>query len=146
MILKDVKFGFSEDSLLKLYHPQGDQVFQLNHDLATVTKLLLNPDYRMDEKKLSLFHRFLPQNSNRLATLSSLFDHFKDGREFRMQTKLDGWRVLMHYERGVFKWYSRNDVDYTRVYGADAASGSLAPFVSRQLLPGVDKCVFLLGF
>ena len=103
------------------------------------TKVLLDPSFRMPERKVTLGYRFFPQASSRLKSLSDILDHFKDGRVFYMQTKLDGWRMLMHYDRGNFTWYSRSNEDFTNLYGKDLNSGSLAPIMSRLINGNVSK-------
>jgi ATP-dependent DNA ligase len=104
----------------------GGQFLKYCSDLSIATQVLLDPDYRMPERKVTLGYRFFPQSSTRLKSLGEISDHFLDGTSFYIQTKLDGWRMLMHYDMGNLTWYSRSNEDFSNLYGKDASSGSMA--------------------
>lgn len=129
------------ETVLNLYHPEGAKFFKYCSDLSIATQVLLDPDYRMPERKVTLGYRFFPQSSSRLKSLGEILDHFQDGRAFYVQTKLDGWRMLMHYDQGKFTWYSRSNEDFSNLYGKNANSGSLAPIMSQQINNSVATCI-----
>jgi DNA ligase-4 len=127
--------------VLNLYHPMGGQFLKYCSDLSIATQVLLDPDYRMPERKVTLGYRFFPQSSTRLKSLGEISDHFLDGTSFYIQTKLDGWRMLMHYDMGNLTWYSRSNEDFSNLYGKDASSGSMAPIICQQINSGVSTCI-----
>jgi DNA ligase-4 len=129
------------EKVLNLYHSQGAEFFKYCSDLSIATQVLLDPDYRIPERKVTLGHRFFPQSSARLRSLGEISDHFPDETPYYIQTKLDGWRMLMHYDEGKIMWYSRSNEDFTNLYGKDANSGSLAPIICQQINSSVSTCI-----
>ena len=110
--------------------------------MKVVCDTLLDPNYVLPEKSIQVFRRFLPQLSEKLEHLQDIRNTYPEGHPFYMQTKLDGWRVMMHYQDGKFQWFSRNAVDYSGEYGASPAQGSLAPIVYEHLKrEQVESCI-----
>lgn len=45
----------------------------------------------------------------------------------------------MHKRSNEYKWFSRNNVDYTNTYGADPTTGSLSPFIHDLFHKNIER-------
>ncbi|KAJ3143908.1 DNA ligase (ATP) [Geranomyces variabilis] len=130
IILKELKLGISEKTILNLWHPDGVEKFNVCNDLAIVAKLK-DPHLRNDHLDIALFKPFTPMASQRVDSLAEAVR--KMGGTFWIETKLDGERIEMHMRRSAgganFEWYSRRATDYTAHYGDSDSEGALAPYI-----------------
>jgi len=54
-----------------------------------------------------------------------------NNKEFYIQTKFDGERMLAHFKDKKFKFFSRNRKDFTDNFGDSAASGKFCKFLNE---------------
>ncbi|KAJ3156923.1 DNA ligase (ATP) [Geranomyces michiganensis] len=142
IILKELKLGISEKTILNLWHPDGVEKFNVCNDLAIVAKLK-DPHLRNDELDIALFKPFTPMASQRVDSLAEAVR--KMGGPFWIETKLDGERIEMHMRRrgagANFEWYSRRATDYTAHYGDSDSEGALAPYIFGLFKPAVQSVI-----
>ncbi|KAJ3173835.1 DNA ligase (ATP) [Geranomyces variabilis] len=142
IILKELKLGISEKTILNLWHPDGVEKFNVCNDLAIVAKLK-DPHLRNDHLDIGLFKPFTPMASQRVDSLAEAVR--KMGGTFWIETKLDGERIEMHMRRSAaganFEWYSRRATDYTAHYGDSNSEGALAPYIFGLFKPAVQSVI-----
>ena len=116
IILKDLKIGLSYDGFFKVYNKRTIDIYNSTSSLIEVCNYLSNPK---DEKYLKSFYRIFspikPMLVSRM-TLDKIFNTFQ-GINVLIETKFDGERIQCHKNENEIKFYSRNGVDYTYLYG-----------------------------
>lgn len=140
IILKDMKLEMTEKSILPVYHADGYKLFQVRSNLAEICSILSDEHYRMPKFDIEFGNVFEPQRSKKFSPQDAVALY--GGRNFWVETKLDGERIQMHYQNGTFKWVSRSRKDYTKLYGESCDEGSLAPYIS-DCLPTDSRRYFL---
>lgn len=149
IILKDVDIGMTERSILPLCHPDAFEFYKVNTDLKALFDELSEPTVRKTLFSIKLFCPFGPMLSTRTDKDMLVIENWRNSRatlenpqpEYWIETKIDGERMQMHMESGVFKWWTRNSTDYTHMYGRDTSEGSLTPFISGCFKAGVTSCI-----
>lgn len=58
-----------------------------------------------------------------------------------IEEKLDGERINLHKRGDTFQYFSRKGKDYTYLYGKDASSGTLTPFIASCFRSDVVDCI-----
>ncbi|KAJ3046908.1 DNA ligase (ATP), partial [Rhizophlyctis rosea] len=141
IILKELKLGISEKTILDLYHPDALDLFNVCSDLAQVTSQLKDPTKRLAQQEIHLFRAFKPMLSKK--SLPHEVPKLMDNQTFWVETKLDGERLQMHVDttRGEFRWFSRKATDYTTMYGANKFTGSLTPYIYDCFSPRVKSLI-----
>lgn len=154
VILKDIKVGFSHESVLKRFHPDAMDIYNRTSMLRQVLDEIrlqyqrgesgvvagsvavkeeseapssVGPRWASAER--ILFSKFKPMLSQRL--LLDQLDALMDGsKSFFVEAKYDGERMLAHIDRDTrrLELYTRNAIDYTSVY---------APTMRKILLEGL---------
>ncbi|KAL7747186.1 DNA ligase (ATP) [Sorochytrium milnesiophthora] len=143
IILKDLKLGISERTVLKVWHPDAVQLWNTSTDLEAVAKLT-NPEQRLtgEQMQLQVFQPFRPMFGLRLHSLANLPDTLKAFQKpYCCQEKVDGERMLMHYKNGEFRYYSRNTIEWSDDYGRNITCGSFTQYVGEFFHTGVRDFV-----
>ena len=131
IILKQMKVGASERTMLNLWHPDGEALFNVSSSLRRVCWELYDPQVRLEQEDsgVALMQCFQPQLAQ--FQISSSFQKMvaklgptPDDGEFWIEEKLDGERMQMHMieDSSVaggwrFCFWSRKAKDYTELYG-----------------------------
>lgn len=139
IILKDLKISLSEKSILPKYHPDAFRLFQVCSDLREVCKQLKNLKYRLPRIEISVGKCFDPQRS--LKRTPDEVIRIMCGEKFWIETKLDGWRIQMHYNNGNFQWFSRSRKDLSEIYGTTFNSGALTFYIKSCFTESLKSCV-----
>ncbi|KAI9322804.1 ATP dependent DNA ligase domain-containing protein [Dichotomocladium elegans] len=133
IILKDLKIGMTDNSVLQVYHPQARDMYAVCSNLEKVCTDLKDPAVKLNKSTVSLFHPFKPQLGHRDVPkdVSKLLYH---GRYY-IEEKIDGERMQMHFEKRTqrFMWMSRRSTDYTELYGGSPGDGKLAAEIIKEL-------------
>jgi len=97
IILKALKMGMTEGSVLQCLHPDANDVYNVSSDIVKICTELTDPNVRSTEKSIKLFSSFLPM----LAGRGHVEDTMKnmDNEPFDVELKLDGERILLHRVR-----------------------------------------------
>ncbi|KAM4794698.1 DNA ligase 4 [Rhinophrynus dorsalis] len=139
MIIKDMKLGFSQQTVLSIFHPDAAELHNVTTDLEKVCLQLHDPNVCLSDVSISLFSAFKPM----LAAIANIQNIEKqmNHQSFYIETKLDGERMQMHKDGDVYKYFSRNGFDYTQQFGASPLEGSLTPFVHNVFTMNVQNCI-----
>ncbi|ODA81269.1 hypothetical protein RJ55_04233 [Drechmeria coniospora] len=160
IILKQLKVGATEKTLLHLWHPDGEALFSVSSSLRRVCWELHDPELRLEqaEAAMSLMQCFQPQLAQfqMPATFQKMIHLLRvteDDAEYWIEEKLDGERMQMHMVEDPdhpggsrFRFWSRKAKDYSYLYGdgfldADSAltrhlRGAFAAGVRNLILDG----------
>lgn len=139
MILKDMKMGVSEQTILNLFHPDAKDLFDVTSSLAKVCSQLSDPTIRLHEIEISLFTPFRPMLAAR-AKLNEV-EKTMNNEPFLIDTKLDGERVQLHKDGNSYKYYSRSGLEYTHMYGPSPLEGSFTPYIGKLFRKDVSSCI-----
>ncbi|KAL8610583.1 hypothetical protein ACOMHN_006302 [Nucella lapillus] len=147
MIVKDLKVGLSQTSVLSVYHTDAEDFFNVNYNLEKVCRLLRDPATRMHEIGISVFSPFTPMLGDRASP--DKVEQLMDGRPYFIETKLDGERMLLHKKGDEYKYFSRSANEFTNAFGATPFDGTLTPYIANCFRPEVDTCIIdgeMLGY
>ncbi|KAL0931236.1 DNA ligase I [Colletotrichum truncatum] len=131
IILKQMKVGATERTLLNLWHPDGETLFSVSSSLRRVCWELSDPQVRLEQEDtgVTLMECFQPQLAQfqMPSSFQKMVDYLRpteDDPEFWIEEKLDGERMQMHMTEdssvpGGFRFcfWSRKAKDYTYLYG-----------------------------
>lgn len=139
MILKDMKLGISKETILKVFHSDAPEFYNVTTDLDKVCRQLHDPSVSLSEVSINLFSAFKPM----LAAVANIGQIEKQmgNRPFYIETKLDGERIQLHKDGDVYKYYTRNSYEYTQQFGASPLEGSLTPYIHNVFKPHVVNCI-----
>ncbi|KAL2075322.1 hypothetical protein VTL71DRAFT_265 [Oculimacula yallundae] len=156
IILRQMKVGATERTILDVWHPDGEALFNVSSSLRRVCWELVNPDIRIDEETrgITLMECFKPQ----LAQFQShSFEKMLEKmgleevdlkKEFWIEEKLDGERMQMHMEEDSngnrkYAWWSRNGKDYSHLYGtsSDDEDSALTRHFADAFDEGVESII-----
>ncbi|KAH3662409.1 hypothetical protein OGAPHI_005661 [Ogataea philodendri] len=139
----------SDKLFLYMWHPNSLDVYDLTHDLEAVFWGLSDPTVRLDsnEKHSRPMYPFTPQRSKRIRSdYNSIAERFPSG--FVVEEKYNGERIQLHVEKSdqgyKYRFFSRNAMDYSNIYGSSSDAGSLGcigPFVEEALVDGIQSCI-----
>ncbi|KAI8316915.1 DNA ligase 4 [Colletotrichum sp. SAR11_240] len=155
IVLKQMKVGATERTLLNLWHPDGEALFSVSSSLRRVCWELHDPKIRLESQDtgVSLMECFQPQLAQfqMPSSFQKMVDYLRpteDDPEFWIEEKLDGERMQMHMMEdssspGGFRlcYWSRKAKDYTYLYGKDLREGALSRHLSEAFTPGVRNLI-----
>ncbi|CAO2611378.1 DNA ligase 4 [Lemmus lemmus] len=139
MIIKDLKLGISQQTILNVFHNDAVELHNVTTDLEKVCQQLHDPTVGLSDISISLFSAFKPM----LAAVADVERVEKDMKQqsFYIETKLDGERMQMHKDGAVYRYFSRNGYNYTDQFGASPHEGSLTPFIHGAFRTDVQECI-----
>lgn len=157
IILRQMKIGATERTLLNVWHDDGDALFNVSSSLRHVCWELWNPEVRLDEedKDLSIMKCFVPQ----LATfkITASFEKMVEklnlpphDPHFYIEEKVDGERMQLHMDQDEdtpggyrFVFYSRKGKDYTYLYGSsfEDETSSLTRYLKNAFDDNIINCI-----
>ncbi|KAI1188360.1 ATP dependent DNA ligase domain-containing protein [Nemania serpens] len=163
IILKQMRIGATERTILELWHPDAQHLFNVSSSLRRVCWELYDPNIRLtgDQTGVALMQCFQPQLA--AYEMATSFDKMierlnastrgtagKDN-EFWVEEKLDGERMQLHMleDDSVkggkrFCFWSRKAKNYTHLYGEglhDEANSSLTRHLQKAFAPGVRNII-----
>jgi len=114
IILKDLKLGCGESFLLRHYHPDAEDLYNVCCDLRRVVMTLNVRDKPFERQDLSPGSLVNAMNSSRVNATEKAFKKMQKRKAtFVIETKFDGERIQVHRtgERE-FKYLTRNNIDF----------------------------------
>ncbi|PFH62627.1 hypothetical protein XA68_12701 [Ophiocordyceps unilateralis] len=157
IILKQLKVGASEKTILHLWHPDGETLFSVSSSLQRVCWELYDPRVRLEREEagVGLMQCFQPQLAQfqmptSFQKMVELLRPTNDDAEFWIEEKLDGERMQMHVVQDAshpggwrFRFWSRKAKDYTYLYGDGLLDdgSSLTRHLTQALAPGVRNLI-----
>ncbi|XP_041473446.1 DNA ligase 4-like isoform X2 [Lytechinus variegatus] len=139
MIMKEMKVGLSQQSILGTFHPDAEDFFNVTNSLAKVCSDLSDPSVRLNEIAISVFSPFSPMLGERakITQVERIMEH----KSFLIETKLDGERMQLHKEGDKYMYFSRRSHDYSGSFGKSPMEGSLTPYIANCFKSNVHSCI-----
>lgn len=140
IVLRQMKIGATEKTMLDVWHPDAEGLFNVSSSLRRVCWELADPDIRLADEQngVALMECFQPQLAQfQVKSFEKMVANMRpteEDPEFWIEEKLDGERMQMHMMAdddtpgGMrFGFWSRKAKDYTYLYGNgfNDANGSL---------------------
>ncbi|OAA74734.1 DNA ligase, ATP-dependent [Akanthomyces lecanii RCEF 1005] len=157
IVLRQMKVGATEKTLLYLWHPDGETLFSVSSSLRRVCWELYNPAMRLEQEGagITLMQCFQPQLAQfqTPASFQKMIDLLRptaDDPEFWIEEKLDGERMQMHMMEDPstpggkrFCFWSRKAKDYTYLYGHGFQddNSSLTRHLKKAFASGVRNII-----
>lgn len=156
MILRQMKVGASEKTILDIWHPDAESLFNVSSSLRRVCWELYDPNFRLggDERGITLMQCFQPQlaafQMNSLEKMVSKMKPTESDDEFWIEEKLDGERMQLHMVEDPelpggrrFAFWSRKAKDYTYLYGShfEDENSALTRHLKETFKPGVRNII-----
>jgi DNA ligase-4 len=116
IILKDLKIGVSEKSLLKFLHPDALGQYNVHSNLRKVCDELTDRSVRSEDRMVQLLNSVKPKLAAVMHMVEEVMDEFK-GDHFVIETKFDGNRVQVHRQGKTIAYFGRNGVNHSEYYG-----------------------------
>ena len=127
IILKKLNLGINQNKILSCYHPMAVDFFELYSDLSRVCKAIETDEkINVDPNRAELFHPIKPMLCQKvdLKRVRELLK--RRDMEYYVETKMDGERFQIHKDGELWKFFSRNGIDYTQAF-----STTLTPFLEK---------------
>ncbi|XP_035224665.1 DNA ligase 4-like [Stegodyphus dumicola] len=139
IILKDMKLGISENSVLNAFHPDAKDLYNVTNSLEKVCTSLRDPSVRLHEIEISLFSPFRPMLAE--IALPNQVEELMQNKSFIVETKYDGERLQLHKDGDTYMYFSRGGHDCTDTYGNSPSVGTLTPYISKCFKPHITSCI-----
>ncbi|KAI0976366.1 ATP dependent DNA ligase domain-containing protein [Xylaria arbuscula] len=161
IILKQMRIGATERTILELWHPDAQHLYNVSSSLRRVCWELYDSDVRLtgSQTGVALMQCFQPQLA--AYEMATSFDKMierlhastreETGSEFWIEEKLDGERMQLHMIQDEsipggkrFCFWSRKAKDYTYLYGSglhDQANSALTRHLQNAFAPGVRNII-----
>ncbi|KAJ9107908.1 hypothetical protein QFC19_002651 [Naganishia cerealis] len=144
IILKDLKAGVREKTVLSAFHPQAIELFNVSSDLKRVCWTLWDRHSRLNEKdsEVTIMRAFLPQLCKRLGSTDlNTVVKMMSNKPFLIEEKLDGERIQLHKKGDEYMYYSRKGHIYSYLYGEHVGTGTLTPYIHEAFGKNVRNCI-----
>ncbi|PSN66234.1 DNA ligase 4 [Corynespora cassiicola Philippines] len=147
IILRQMKVGATEKTILEMWHPEAEVLFNISSNLRRVCWELYDHEIRLDgeNKGITLMQCFQPQLAafqNKIGSFEKLVAKLKPTPEddsFWIEEKLDGERMQLHMMDDetapggkILGFWSRKAKDYAYLYGKHLEgeeTGALTRFI-----------------
>ncbi|KAI9276267.1 ATP dependent DNA ligase domain-containing protein [Sporodiniella umbellata] len=147
IIVKDLKIGMTENTILTAFHKNAKDAFDCGQDLYYICKELADVSAKFSNEDISMFHPIIPQRG--VKNVQGEFKKFdSDNRKmfatfdsdtapyFYVEEKIDGDRMQLHYNPDIdkFMWFTRNQNDFTERFGSSSKdTGKLSSRIYTSL-------------
>lgn len=157
IILRQMKIGATERTLLNVWHDDADALFNVSSSLRHVCWELWDPEVHLkeEEKNLGIMKCFQPQLASFpiMGTFEKMVEKLKlppHDPNFYIEEKLDGERIQLHMDQDEdtpggyrFVFWSRKGKNYTYLYGSSFKdeSSSLTRYLKDAFDDNVVNCI-----
>jgi DNA ligase-4 len=159
IILRQMKIGATEKTILDIWHPDAETVFNISSNLRRVCWELYDEKVRLagDDTGITLMQCFQPQLAafqNKVGSFERMVTKLHPTPEddsFWIEEKLDGERMQLHMmdDPGapggkLFGFWSRKAKDYAYLYGKHydgEEAGALTRFIRKAFGPNVRNII-----
>lgn len=156
MILRQMKIGASEKTILDIWHPDAESLFNVSSSLRRVCWELYDPEVRLEGETggLGLMQCFQPQLAAfQVHSMEKIVDRMNLNEKdpvFWIEEKLDGERMQLHMMKNddvpggfEFGFWSRKAKNYTELYGNgfEAEKSGLTRFIKDAFNPQVRNII-----
>ncbi|KAF2180958.1 DNA ligase 4 [Zopfia rhizophila CBS 207.26] len=159
MILRQMKIGATEKTILDIWHPDAETLFNVSSNLRRVCWELYDPKIRLDggDTGITLMQCFQPQLAafqKQVGSFERMVAKLKPTPEddsFWIEEKLDGERMQLHMVEDPdlpggkrFGFWSRKAKDYAYLYGDSfdkKCDSALTRFIKDAFQPNVKNII-----
>lgn len=129
-------------SILPKLHPDALGFYSVNSNLKSVCDKFEDLSVRVSSFPITISKPFSPMLGHfKLADFKGTIASKYHSRPFWIETKIDGERIQMHMNKGIFTWWSRKFTDYSQSFGVSSNHGSLSQYIHGIFKAGVEKCI-----
>lgn len=139
IIVKELKIGISENTILTLFHLDSVDLFSVCADLQKVCIDLIDPKFRLNEAEIQLFTPFRPMLGQRASIPQIL--KLSEGKPVYVETKFDGDRIQLHKQGDNYRYFSRSSKDYSTTFGTIAEEGSFTSQIHETFNTAIHSCI-----
>jgi DNA ligase 4 len=116
IILKDLKVGLSHETIFKNLDPRALDVYNATSSLVEVCNFLRDPkSSKYANTFFQINYPIKPMLAGRM-NMNDILSNFASAALY-VETKYDGERIQCHLHENNVKFFTRNAVDYTYLYG-----------------------------
>lgn len=132
IILGNLFLGLGDNMILKCYHLEAPQYYNVCSNLKRVVDDLIDPSKTI-KPQISVMNAFRPMLAERGADLEDVLS--KEQEYLFVEDKLDGERIQLHYDGAEFRMFSRVGNNSTALYSQTflpflpSSMKELAPFI-----------------
>lgn len=159
IILRQMKIGATEKTILDIWHPDAEALFNISSNLRRVCWELYDTEVRLDgeDTGITLMQCFQPQlaafqpKAGSFDKIVSKLRPTPDDDSFWIEEKLDGERMQLHMMEDpsapggkVFGFWSRKAKDYAYLYGQHfqgEEAGALTRFIKDAFSKNVRNII-----
>lgn len=139
IILRNMRIGIKEMSMLKAYHRHAEELFSQRADLEAMCVKCADPSFKFALSDMQLFTPVCSMLASAITVDARAMA--KLARDVLVEQKFDGERLQAHVDvaSGRVVWYTRNRKDFSKHYGADmdpVVKSCLRPRVTSAILDG----------
>ncbi|KNC52955.1 DNA ligase [Thecamonas trahens ATCC 50062] len=138
IILKDMKMHVSETTVLKYFHPDALEAYNVCSSLKQVALEFADRNVRpvaSSAAAITLFKPIKPMLAVRCNTVEKALEEMGSA-PWVIETKYDGERLQVHYSKDRIALFSRSGKDYTREYLA-----SVQPLLEKAIPSSVHTLI-----
>jgi DNA ligase-4 len=141
IILKDLKLGLGQDTVFKHIDSRALDVYTSTSSLVEVCNYLVDPkNSKYANSFFQLFCPIKPMLAGRM-NLNDIIKHFTNMPIF-IETKYDGERIQCHLKDKQCKFFTRNAVDYTYLYGPKLEGIIAKSVIAKSAILDGEVCVW----
>ncbi|XP_076808951.1 DNA ligase 4-like isoform X1 [Clavelina lepadiformis] len=139
IMLKDTKLKLGHKIMLKVFHPDAEEVYNITTSLRQVCERLPDIDVCLSDAEIELFQPFRPMLAlnAKLEEIEKLMDY----KPFLIEIKYDGERSQVHKDGKQYKYFSRNGKEYSTVFGETPYKGTITPYIHDCFSAEVQSCI-----
>eukprot|EP00252_Welwitschia_mirabilis_P019931 TRINITY_DN4748_c0_g2_i1.p1 TRINITY_DN4748_c0_g2~~TRINITY_DN4748_c0_g2_i1.p1 ORF type:complete len:1164 (+),score=257.65 TRINITY_DN4748_c0_g2_i1:141-3632(+) len=112
IILKDLRMGISEKSILHEFHPDAEDMFNVTCDLKLVCEKLKDKNERIKRQDIEVGKAVRPQLASRVPDVETAWKKLH-GKRVLVECKFDGDRIQVHKNGTEVHYFSRNFFEHT---------------------------------
>lgn len=131
-ILKELKLGMSEKTVLHEFHPDAEDLFNVTCDLKLVCEKLKDRNQRFKRQDIVVGKPVRPQLASRVAGVEDAWKKLR-GKRIVAECKFDGDRIQIHKDGNEVHFYSRSFIDHKEYIDGMAA------IIIKQIK--IEKCI-----
>ena len=141
IILKDLKIGLSHETVFKNLDSRAMDVYSSTSSLIEVCNYLVDPkNSKYANSFLQMFSPIKPMLSGRM-NLQDIIHNFSNIPIY-IETKYDGERIQCHLKDKQVKFFTRNAVDYTYLYGPKLENIICKSINAKSVILDGEICVW----
>eukprot|EP00127_Corallochytrium_limacisporum_P001219 Clim_evm6s46 gene=Clim_evmTU6s46 len=144
IIVKDIKIGMTERSILSAFHPEALEYFNRSSSLLKVARHLQDPNASLQSVDVKPFEPVRAMAGEKFTDWNMVDQLLSNYSEVVAEHKLDGVRLQMHLRNdGKCQYFSRSGKEYSEHLGEsrEIAGSYTQAMLSGGLHDSVEDCI-----